>query len=196
MHADIEQGMGMIADARNSYTAGWCPVNSYGASARVYGLTSAPCKPCPRNMITNGLAAQSTMDACINDDGFGYTSEGASRCAPGFYAAKGSRRPCTQCPAGRSTNDTAALQRTITDCWVLPGFGVVNSTRNSSNPFTITISGLSATQQANMPVAECPVGGRQRLPRLTSAASVQAATAVCCCSSAASVQAATAVCCC
>jgi hypothetical protein len=79
----------MIATGRNAFTALDCPANTYGASARVYGLTAAPCKPCPRNMITDGLTRVNDSNACINDDGFGYDSEGSSRCAPGFYSWKG-----------------------------------------------------------------------------------------------------------
>jgi hypothetical protein len=50
-----------------------------GAAGTVYGLMAAPCKPCPRNMITDGLTKVNSSDACINPDGFGYASEGASR---------------------------------------------------------------------------------------------------------------------
>jgi hypothetical protein len=48
-----------------------------GAAGKVFGWASAPCKPCPRNMITDGYDGASNASACITDDGFGYTSEGA-----------------------------------------------------------------------------------------------------------------------
>lgn len=68
--------MGMVAQARNSFKGVQCPVNTYGVASRVYGWTAAPCKPCPRNMITDGVAGSTTMDACINPGGYGYASEG------------------------------------------------------------------------------------------------------------------------
>jgi len=156
--ADIEAGQGMIADGKNTFSARDCPINTYGAAGKVYGLTAAPCKPCPRNMITDGLTRVNNTDACINPDGFGYASEGASRCSPGFYSAKGSRKPCQQCPPGRTTLDSASAQAVITDCFVKPGFGVVDSNRNQTDAFDINTSALNATQLASLPVLECPMG--------------------------------------
>jgi hypothetical protein len=66
----------MIAAARNVFSASDCPVNTYGVAAKMYGLAAAPCKPCPRNMITDGALRVNSSDACINPDGFGYASEG------------------------------------------------------------------------------------------------------------------------
>jgi hypothetical protein len=66
----------MIASGKNNFTGMDCPINTYGASAIVWGWAAAPCKPCPRNMITDGLEKQSSMDACVNPDKFGYQSEG------------------------------------------------------------------------------------------------------------------------
>ena len=109
-------------------------------------------------MITDGLEMQSNASACINDDGFGYASEGASRCAPGFYSAKGSLKPCLTCPFGRTTADDPNLQAYITHCVVKPGYGVVNSTANSTDAFNIDVSGLDPTTQAALNVMECPVG--------------------------------------
>jgi len=157
-HAVIEAGQGMIASGRNTFTAWDCPENTYGASGKVYGLTAAPCKPCPRNMITAGLARVNNSDMCINPDGFGYASEGASRCAPGFYALKGSRKPCQACPSGRTTTDDTALQRLPTDCYVKPGFGVVSSSGNASDGFITDTSGLADADAAALPVLECPIG--------------------------------------
>jgi hypothetical protein len=76
--ADIEAGQGMIASGRNMFSATDCPVNTYGVTGKMYGLAAAPCKPCPRNMITDGAARVNSSDACVNPDGFGYASEGES----------------------------------------------------------------------------------------------------------------------
>lgn len=157
--------MGMIAAGYNRFTGMDCPINTYGAAGRVYGLTAAPCKPCPRNMITDGQSRVNTSEACINDDGWGYASEGASRCAPGFYSAKGSRQPCLQCPSNRITADAAGLQRSITDCRVKPGFGIVGSGNGASggavpcgDVFNPDVTGLDSLQLAAFTVLECPVG--------------------------------------
>jgi hypothetical protein len=147
----------MIADGKNAFTAKDCPINTYGAAGKVYGLVAAPCKPCPRNMITDGKTRVNSSDVCINDNGFGYASEGASRCAPGFYANKGSRKPCQQCSTGRTTTNSTLQQRLLSDCFVKAGFGVVNSTLNSTDAFNINASALAAAQQALLPVLECPV---------------------------------------
>lgn len=69
--ADIEAGRGMIASGPNTFAGMDCPANSYGAAGRVYGLRAAPCKPCPRNMVTDQLVNANSSDACINPDGFG-----------------------------------------------------------------------------------------------------------------------------
>jgi len=156
--AVIEAGQGMIATGKNLFAAKDCPANTYGAAGKVYGWAAAPCKPCPRNMITDSLTKVNNSEVCINPDGFGYASEGASRCAPGFYALKGSRKPCQQCPAGRTTKDDVALQRLDTDCEVVPGYGVVNSTANSTDAFNPDTTNSTADNLADLPVLECPVG--------------------------------------
>lgn len=115
-------------------------------------------------MITDGLTRVNNSDVCINDDGFGYATEGASRCAPGFWATKGSRRPCLQCRLGRSTTDIASQQRTISDCRVRPGWGIVNSGSNGdgstscADAFNPDVTGLNSTQLAALSVLECPIG--------------------------------------
>lgn len=159
-HTVINAGQGMIAAGNNIFTASDCPANTYGAAGKVYGLVAAPCKPCPRNMITNGLTNVNTSDLCINPDGFGYASEGASRCAVGFYALKGSRKPCQRCPTFRSTADNTTLQRLNTDCLVLPGYGLVSSVGNSSDGtgFLSDTSIYTDAQAAVMTVLECPLG--------------------------------------
>ena len=154
--AVIESGMGMLAQGKNQFVGKDCPENTYGAAGKVYGWAAAPCKPCPRNMITDGARKVNNSDVCINDDGFGYASEGASRCAPVFYSAKGSRKPCQQCPAGRTTKANAKQQRFITECIVKPGSGVVNST-NSTDAFNPNTE-LPLDQLVNLPVLECPIG--------------------------------------
>lgn len=150
----------MIASGRNSFVGSDCPENTYGATGRVFGLIAAPCKPCPRNMITDGAVRVNTSDACINPDGFGYASEGASRCAPGFYSLKGSRKPCQQCPFGRTTADNSALQRLVTDCYVKPGFGLVSSTGNTTDGTGFITDGSQLTSDAAvlLSVLECPIG--------------------------------------
>ena len=150
----------MIASGKNTFTGWDCPENTYGASARVYGFAAAPCKPCPRNMITDGLVRVNTSDACINPDGFGYASEGASRCAPGFYSLKGSRKPCQKCPVGRTTADNTTQQRLFTDCYVKPGFGVVSSTSNTTDGsgFLSDTGGIPDDAAAVLSVLECPIG--------------------------------------
>jgi hypothetical protein len=68
--------MGMLAQGKNQFVGKDCPENTYGAAGKVYGWAAAPCKPCPRNMITDGARKVNNSDVCINDDGFGYASEG------------------------------------------------------------------------------------------------------------------------
>ena len=150
--------MGMVMQGKNQFAAMSCPENTYGASGRVYGWAAAPCKPCPRNMITDGLTNVNTSDACINPDGYGYASEGASRCSLGFYSLKGSRKPCQQCPRCRTTSDDPNLQRLVSDCFVKPGCGLANSTTNSTDAFGIDVNGLNGALLALLPTLECPVG--------------------------------------
>jgi hypothetical protein len=73
----------MIAQGNNLFVGKECPINTYGAAGKVYGWAAAPCKPCPRNMITDGTTRVTSMDVCVNDDGFGYASEGKECCAGG-----------------------------------------------------------------------------------------------------------------
>jgi hypothetical protein len=89
----------------------------------------------------------------------GYASEGASRCAPGFFALRGSRKPCERCSACRTTLDNPAAQSLVTNCFVSPGCGVVTaSAANGTDTFSPNTTGLSPTQLAQLPAAECPVG--------------------------------------
>lgn len=85
---------------------------------------------------------------------------GASRCAAGFYALKGSRKPCQKCPHGRTTDDDVTKQRLYTDCYVSPGFGLVSSAGVSTDGtgFLVNATSLSDDAAAVMTSMECPVG--------------------------------------
>jgi hypothetical protein len=76
--ADIDPGFGMISQGNNQFSAVPCPKDTYGAADKVWGWAAAPCKPCPRNMITDGATRVTNMSVCVNDDGFGMASEGKS----------------------------------------------------------------------------------------------------------------------
>lgn len=90
------------------------------------------------------------------------------RCAPNFYSAKGSKRPCLRCPFGRVTLDNPKLQRYVTDCLVKPGSGIVLSTDGVSgqgsgtlsctDAFNPDVSAYNSSQLAAVPVTECPIG--------------------------------------
>jgi hypothetical protein len=85
---------------------------------------------------------------------------GASRCQPGFYSLKGSRKPCQQCPYGRTTADDTSQQRLPTDCYVRPGFGLVSSTGNTTDGtgYITDPSALADDAAVVIPVLDCPVG--------------------------------------
>lgn len=70
----------------------------------------------------------------------------------------GSMKPCQQCPAGRTTANDPELQVTFTDCFVQPGFGVVNSSAAGLAAFAVNIDNMSDDTQASLVVLECPVG--------------------------------------
>lgn len=78
-------------------------------------------------------------------------------CAPGFYAKKGSKKPCQKCAEGRTTarNEPGIL---VTDCIVAAGYGVVDSASNSTNPFNPDTTAMTADEKAALSVLECPVG--------------------------------------
>ena len=107
--AVIEAGQGMIAAGANAYRASDCPENTYGASGKVYGLVAAPCKPCPRNMMTDGLIRVNNSDACINPDGFGYASEGLCRCLVGRFSSASRKSPVADCYAGHLASSHLAM---------------------------------------------------------------------------------------
>jgi hypothetical protein len=49
------------------------------------------------------------------------------------------------------------MQAVITDCLVLPGFGVVSSPAAGLAAFAVNTAGMSITDKANLVVLECPV---------------------------------------
>lgn len=103
----------------------------------------------------------SSADDCINPAGFGYSSEGASRCPVGFYSEYGSRKPCKKCPEGRTTMDMPLMQQKPTHCFVLPGFGVAltnKSNANATEVFGVDTSSMTIDQAASLAVLQCPVG--------------------------------------
>lgn len=156
----IEAGWGMVpagvaADQTLQYTAVECSNNTYGVANRTYGLQSTPCKPCQRNLITL-QPASTNYTQCVNPAGFGYSPGGATVCAPGTYTTQGSMQGCTACPAGRTTADNSTLQTAITDCYVMPGYGVYNGT-NGTSPWDFTTPAAPAGK-ANLTVMPCPVG--------------------------------------
>lgn len=61
---------GMVDSATNlmQFNAVLCANNSYGVSERTYGLVSAPCKPCQRNLVTVGPGA-TNWTQCVNPNG-------------------------------------------------------------------------------------------------------------------------------
>jgi hypothetical protein len=84
--------MGMIAQGANTFAGMSCPANTYGAADRMYGLRAAPCKPCPRNMITDGITNVNSSDTCINPNGFG-ESRAASAALPALLSSKRTLQP-------------------------------------------------------------------------------------------------------
>lgn len=83
---------------------------------------------------------------------------GASQCSPGFWATKGSLKPCQECPEGRTTLNEPAFQSAPIDCIVKPGHGVVNSSATGLAMFAIDTSNIALQVQATLPVLECPIG--------------------------------------
>lgn len=102
-----------------------CPANTYGVANTTYGLINAPCKACTKN--TFSAEGSTSFKDCKNLAGFGYTSEGANQCPPGWWAAASSMEPCVQCPFCRTTSYTpgnGSLQASEAHCLVAPGCGV------------------------------------------------------------------------
>lgn len=151
--ADIEPGWSMTFDPDNlgTFKAELCGANRYGVPERIYGLQSAPCKACAKNLLS--AQGSSSFQACYNPAGFGYSSEGANQCPDGFYAAEASMQPCEQCPPGRYTDYMPGFgidQSSIYDCKIPAGFGVFSA--DEANPFD------PAVPTATMSAQKCPVG--------------------------------------
>jgi hypothetical protein len=79
-HTDILPGWGLSIDPDNfaNFKATRpCPADTYGVANETFGLQSAPCKACTKNLKS---APGSTSYAdCKNRAGFGYTTEGANQ---------------------------------------------------------------------------------------------------------------------
>lgn len=101
------------------------------------------------------VTSHTHQDACAHNL---FLSLLLCRCAPAFYSAKGSLKPCLACPAFRTTADDPALQAYIIHCIVIPGYGVVNSTANKTDAFNIDTSAMDPYDQVKLNVMECPVG--------------------------------------
>ena len=126
-----------------------CPNNTYGVANTTFGLINAPCKACTKN--TFSAAGSTSFQDCKNRAGFGYTSEGANQCPPGWWAGAASMEPCVQCPSCRTTSYTpgdGALQASEAHCLVAPGCGV-GSDLPPSEWQNGTVDG---------PAGKCPIG--------------------------------------
>jgi hypothetical protein len=105
--ADIQPGYGMVYDrATSQYKSVSCAANTYGVSAREYGLKFTPCKPCARGLTSP--AASTGEAACTNPAGWGFNGFTAEVCGSGYWAAAGARLPCTACPPNRNTTGDAS----------------------------------------------------------------------------------------
>jgi len=83
--------------------------------------------------------------------------------SPWILAPQGSMAPCTPCPVGRTTEFDPAhpeYQDSASDCFVIPGNGVFNSSFN--------VTPYNNASDFNLSVLACPVGsysdGRRTLP--------------------------------
>jgi hypothetical protein len=63
---------------------------------------------------------------------------------------------CVQCPAGRTTDDDPAKQKSINDCYVVPGYGVFVG--SATDPWNPTTSGMDDPTKVALPVLPCPAG--------------------------------------
>jgi hypothetical protein len=87
------------------------------------------------------------------------SAAGASRCPLGFYAEKGSRRACRQCPPGRTTQDDAERQQFVTHCDVERGHGVVAASAPADGDiFAADLTGMTEMAILSMSVLQCPTG--------------------------------------
>ena len=157
------------ASGTTAFTASLCPINTYGAIELTWGLKFAPCKPCPRGLITLE-AGMTSADNCTNPSGWGYNGFTAEICASGSWAAPSTLMTCTDCPIYRNTTSISPLggipftdaisalplpstygtdQDHYTDCKVMAGYGVLTTANSVS---------LSLEQKAALDIGECPIG--------------------------------------
>jgi hypothetical protein len=81
--SDIKAGWGISFNPANftSFRAtAPCPADMYGVAAETFGLISAPCKACTKNL--RSPPGSTSFADCKNRAGFGYTSEGANQVRP------------------------------------------------------------------------------------------------------------------
>jgi len=76
---DIQPGQGLYYEAiTKSWRATNCDGNSYGVTNKTYGLTPAPCKACPSNMVASANATAYPRSAAYytrnEDNTGGFTS--------------------------------------------------------------------------------------------------------------------------
>jgi hypothetical protein len=142
-----------------------CPINTYGAQARTYGLQASPCRPCAPNLRTDPLinnTGWTNLTACYNLAGWGFTAQGvAAPCPDGTYNPERSFSPCRKCGPNRYTLEGA--QSSKADCLVMPGHGVVYV--NQSWVVSDAAATMAADVAADLEVLECPAshfgpGGR------------------------------------
>lgn len=151
----IEAGWSMVSSAGGGFAARPCPAASYGPAETVWGLRLTPCRPCPKNMVTD-ITPATSLEHCINPAGFGIGSDGsAAACPTGSFTGKASMEACTRCAAGRTTLVQPAVA--ATDCVVLPGHGVTNPD-DPKAPFAVDVESRSKEELAKLPVLQCPVG--------------------------------------
>eukprot|EP00878_Enallax_costatus_P026846 GHUV01028850.1.p1 GENE.GHUV01028850.1~~GHUV01028850.1.p1 ORF type:complete len:672 (+),score=69.23 GHUV01028850.1:1615-3630(+) len=128
-----------------------CPNNTFGVAADTFGLVSAPCKACSKN-LKSASGSKSFRD-CLNPDGFGYTSEGANQCPDSFWATAGSMAPCEPCPDGRYTSYVprdGSWQSSIASCKIRRGYGIYSA--SAADPWNPEV--LAASMNAH----PCPIG--------------------------------------
>lgn len=95
---DIQPGQGLLyASLSKTWRAQNCNKNNYGVSAITYGLTPAPCRDCPLNMVAttqasfvtsrrylvtnaDGTGGFTSPFACVTTAGYGYSGRIAQKC--------------------------------------------------------------------------------------------------------------------
>jgi hypothetical protein len=78
--ADILPGWGLSIDPDNFAlfkATRPCPADTYGVANETFGLQSAPCKACTKNL--KAAPGSTSYADCKNRAGFGYTTEGANQ---------------------------------------------------------------------------------------------------------------------